>query len=306
MKFLTETKTKYKVQATDSIEQRVQDVAHSISAYLIAPTYEAEKKQLLIFSTDKSIETFFGTKYDNYMSPSNIYDYIVARMGRGGSSKEAEESEWKQLQPPLANLRKTMNSQPINNIEMNDDGPWLHFIINGDVEKESKQGGTHKSYATIRLDSLKDLEKAVIEGLKAVQKSGFKGQIKLPKFAKTLVETQDSLVVHAPESQKALTIFMKEAERHGLKFGGRKGQVAEEGLDVYGTSFSMFMGAAARHFMKTSLIPSFEKKADITYTDIRKNILTHFKGSFVEWVIKLLKMYKRGDAIPDWIPKRNN
>ena len=126
---------------------------------------------------------------------------------------------------------------------------WNHFIINNDTKHSTE---TNKGYITLTQDSVLSLtENDIVDFLKAVQESGFNGQVKFPEIGSRMILAFDNFVIHG-QTKEDVDKAMAVAE----KFWGSKIEATQRGVDKNGTSHTDVLAKEVEEAIKNGKQPT--------------------------------------------------
>lgn len=186
----------------------------------------------------------------------DLYDMLTARKRYRGKKFIERINSAKSVSDKLRNLAdnilnkvaQDLLTNKLDGIESSTKGAgWNHFIINDDTLHSEE---TPKGYITLTQDAVLNLTpETIVEFLKAVQQSGFNGQVKYPAVASRMFLAFDNFVIHGRTKEDADKI-MKIAE----DFFKEKVEALQTGIDKNGTSHS--------DVLADDIIKSIENKAN--------------------------------------------
>jgi hypothetical protein len=268
------------------------------------------KKCIAFFSAESNKYESAGEDFTKFLSkvgrdPNRLYKFLRTRFSGFVGDEELikdyiQGSKRKLLDKLKLELTIIEDEVPkINGVKYKSGAGWNHFILNGDALQ-------HRSFkAYVSLDYNTFTSKAFILAVRALVKSGFRGQIKTgqPESASTLFQQDDNIVIHGDEPYlvtRAAQIATKVLEQNGVHIGGgsrsSKFNIAQDfmvpdlrilGKKAHKTSFSDGIAEIACEILLQAINGS--RQYLNTYTDFRNFLLKLYadNGHFVQYVKKI-------------------
>ena len=229
------TTTQQKI--TNNIQKEIQQGKNTPTQQSANNTTQQELESM---SQDEYAEWLKQNGLPSGTNKGELYDMMTARKKYRGNRFLKRVSDYASVSDKLRNLADNILNKvaqdllvnKLDGIESSTKGAgWNHFIINDDTLHSSE---TPKGYITLTQDAVLNLTPdTIINFLKAVQESGFNGQVKYPAVASRMFLAFDNFVIHG-RTQEDVNKVMKIAE----DFFKEKIEALQTGLDRNGTSHS--------------------------------------------------------------------
>ena len=222
---------------TNNIQKEIQQGKNTSTSQSANNTTQQELEAM---SQDEYAEWLKQNGLPSGTNKGELYDMMTARKKYRGNRFLKRVSDYASVSDKLRNLADNILNKvaqdllvnKLDGIESSTKGAgWNHFIINDDTLHSSE---TPKGYITLTQDAVLNLTPdTIINFLKAVQESGFNGQVKYPAVASRMFLAFDNFVIHG-RTQEDVNKVMKIAE----DFFKEKIEALQTGLDRNGTSHS--------------------------------------------------------------------